>query len=376
MAKLCPHCGAKLPETGDAFCSECNNALDEPPAGSQQPGRPKSEAPLGTGEPSVWYATEGRMFRWLKFAWDDDRGVIDAMSGSVCFTGRGRTLQMARLRAAPLLVWVIPWGAVVSQQGVAGVASLLLGDTLVLLLAGAGAFNYLTLESPLTYLVLGLLNLFALAYWPIKWVRVDYVDEQGNPGRAYFTVGSALGRWAGGVRRLLERFGMGATWMRAVQGPLHLGGMTQDRSLNVGLIMTPRTRITKRVNRNGDVNDPATLRPMLTLEEFFEGNDVVGSMCANCTPTPTPREVYETLRRIRSRPEVADVRVQLQMFDDPEWPFSDIVWVITTAEPEDVKSWFDEDMAPDECWSGWYKDVQMERVEVQSDYQPVACWWD
>src|SRR5437879_4842420 len=75
-------------------------------------------------------------------------------------------------------------------------------------------------------------------------------------------------------------------------------GMTQDRSLNVGLTMTPLIRITERVNRNGDVNDPATLRPMLTLEEFFEGNDVVGSMCANCTPTPTPREVYETLRRI------------------------------------------------------------------------------
>src|SRR5947209_175920 len=46
----CPHCGAKLPDTGDAFCSECHNALDEPPAVSQYPQYspwPKSEVMLG-----------------------------------------------------------------------------------------------------------------------------------------------------------------------------------------------------------------------------------------------------------------------------------------------------------------------------------------
>jgi hypothetical protein len=100
------------------------------------------------------------------------------------------------------LVWVIPWAAV---------ASLALGNALVLLLAGAGAFDYLTLESPLTYVVLGLLDLFALACWPMQWVRVDYVDEQGDSGRAYFTMGSAAGRWSGGVRRLRERL---QEWVR------------------------------------------------------------------------------------------------------------------------------------------------------------------
>ncbi len=38
--------------------------------------------------------------------------------------------------------------------------------------------------------------------------------------------------------------------------------------------MKPLERITQRVNRHGDVNDPATPRPLLTLAEFFEGNDV------------------------------------------------------------------------------------------------------
>ncbi|MBZ4135040.1 hypothetical protein JYG55_14475 [Escherichia fergusonii] len=36
-----------------------------------------------------------------------------------------------------------------------------------------------------------------------------------------------------------------------------------------GMIMTPLERITQLVNINGDVNDPATLRPLLSLEDFL-----------------------------------------------------------------------------------------------------------
>ena len=61
--------------------------------------------------------------------------------------------------------------------------------------------------------------------------------------------------------------------------------------------MTPLERITQRVNRNGDVNDPKTPRPLLTLAEFFEGNHVVGSIGCNLMPTPQPAEFHEMLRR-------------------------------------------------------------------------------
>jgi hypothetical protein len=73
---------------------------------------------------------------------------------------------------------------------------------------------------------------------------------------------------------------------------------------------------------------------------------------------------------------VVDVRVQITMFDDSRWPYSDTVWVITTADPEDVKSWFEEFMAPDECWDGWRKDGNVEPIEVPPAFHPVACWWD
>ncbi len=83
------------------------------------------------------------------------------------------------------------------------------------------------------------------------------------------------------------------------------------------------------------------------------------------------------LERIAARPDVADVRVQITMFDDPEgWPFSDTVWVITSAGASDVATWFDEDVRPDDCWEGWTDGTAFEPCEVPAGMRPVACWWD
>ena len=53
-----------------------------------------------------------------------------------------------------------------------------------------------------------------------------------------------------------------------------------------------------------------------------------------------------------------------------------IVWVMTSAEPAEVKSWFEESIAPDECWAGWTDGVSFEPLDVEVGKQPIACWWD
>lgn len=135
-------------------------------------------------------------------------------------------------------------------------------------------------------------------------------------------------------------------------------------------------RITERVSRNGDVNEPTTTRPLLTLEEFFEGNEFAGSIWCNLSSAPEPEQVFEILKGIRSRSNVADVRIEVTMFDDPDWPFSDCIWVITSATPEEVQTWFDDDFAPDDVWSGWNSDRTFEHVEVPTGMQPVGCFYD
>ena len=141
--------------------------------------------------------------------------------------------------------------------------------------------------------------------------------------------------------------------------------------------MTPLQRITARVNRNADVNDPSAQRPLLTLSEFFDGNDDFGSIGCNLSPPPGPAKFHEVLKHIAERPDVAHVRVQITMFDDPEmWPFSDTVWVITSATPETVARWFDASLKPDGCTAGWTEGVSFDPVTVPEGMRPVACWWD
>ena len=140
--------------------------------------------------------------------------------------------------------------------------------------------------------------------------------------------------------------------------------------------MTPLERITERVNRNGDVNNAATPRPLLTLAEFFEGNEVIGSIGCNLIPTPESAEFYELFKQIALRPEVADVLVQVTMFDNDEWPFSDTVWVITSATPEQVVEWFEEAVRPDQCWQGWTDGFSFEPYQIPKGMYAIACWWD
>ena len=71
------------------------------------------------------------------------------------------------------------------------------------------------------------------------------------------------------------------------------------------------------------------------------------------------------------------MRVQVTMFDNPdEWPFSDTVWVITSADAATVRSWFPEGMAPDEVGEGWVKGVTYEEGPILAGMKPVSCWWD
>ncbi len=139
--------------------------------------------------------------------------------------------------------------------------------------------------------------------------------------------------------------------------------------------MTPLARITERVNRLGDPNDPATPRPLLTIDEFFEGNAEVGSIGCNLDGAPEPDDFYSLFRTIAQREDVNDIRVQITAFDVPEWPFSDTVYIMTSATPEQVATWFPDRLRPDETWAG-FVDQAYEPYQVPAGVQSIACWWD
>lgn len=140
--------------------------------------------------------------------------------------------------------------------------------------------------------------------------------------------------------------------------------------------MSSLEKISERVNRNGALEDPETPAPLLELDEFFEGNDVVGSIGCNLIGAPDPSLFYQLFKKIAERDDVARVVVEINSFDDPDWPFSDTVWIVTTKREEEVAGWFPDELKPDECWTGWMDGRKYEEISIPDGMHPVACWYD
>jgi hypothetical protein len=138
-----------------------------------------------------------------------------------------------------------------------------------------------------------------------------------------------------------------------------------------------RVRRDALLKRVGDVGRRQNNLTLVTLEEFFEGNDDGGSIWCNLPSAPEPDAVYRILRSIRERSDVADVRVMVTQYDggDDEWPFSDTVYFVTAASAENVVSWLGEDCAPDEA--SILTTVQSGGpLTIPQGHKVVACWWD
>lgn len=139
--------------------------------------------------------------------------------------------------------------------------------------------------------------------------------------------------------------------------------------------MNPRERLLSRI---GDVNDPSRPRPLVTLEEFFEGNNDPASIGYNLPDPPEPREFYELLLQLRKRQSVADVRIAVMDLEDPDgWPSSDTIWIITSAAPAEVRSWFPERLAPDDVIDGFQSDARtLEAYSIPAGMRAVGIWYD
>ena len=140
--------------------------------------------------------------------------------------------------------------------------------------------------------------------------------------------------------------------------------------------MTPLERVMARVKRVGDVNKPGTPCPLLTIAEFFDGNDDPGSIGCNLLASPPPSVMRAMFEKIAARSDVKDVRIAVTQIDEPDWPFSDTVFVMTAVEPEEVYSWFPDELAPDEVLVQPFDNFAFEPYEVPAGAKPILCWWD
>ena len=117
--------------------------------------------------------------------------------------------------------------------------------------------------------------------------------------------------------------------------------------------------------------------PVVSVDAFFTGNDDFGSIGCNLDEHPGPQGFYSVLRTIRQRPEVQDVLVEVSQADpeDSVWPFSERIYVLTTASTDSVADWVAA-LQPDDVSYGWAYGRPGTAPELAPDMHVVGVWWD
>lgn len=119
--------------------------------------------------------------------------------------------------------------------------------------------------------------------------------------------------------------------------------------------------------------------PVVSLEDFFEGNNDPGSIGCNLSESDNPgiSVFFKTLKGIRDRQNVQDVLVEINEMPDDKtmWPFSDRIYIITSAGAEDVESWV-RALHPDEIGEGFVYGTPPGAPFVQPAMSVYGVWWD
>ena len=125
--------------------------------------------------------------------------------------------------------------------------------------------------------------------------------------------------------------------------------------------------------------------PLITLEDFFEGNRDQGSIGCNLWPHPGIDSFFRILRDIRGWEDVQDVLVGISDLNEQttpektaelaEWPFSDVVYLATRASIASIESLLSE-LEPDDVFSPEGTPYQRNFPALKEGYRLLAAWWD
>jgi hypothetical protein len=125
------------------------------------------------------------------------------------------------------------------------------------------------------------------------------------------------------------------------------------------------------------LNNPKPF-PVVSLEDFFEGNKDLGSIGCNLTNHPGIPKLYEVLKGIRAKDNVQDVLIEIYEIDDEyaDWPFSENVYILTSASKKEVEKWM-EPLQPDEIFEGWRsKKPPSAAPKLKDGMKVLGAWWD
>lgn len=123
--------------------------------------------------------------------------------------------------------------------------------------------------------------------------------------------------------------------------------------------------------------------PLLTIEEFFAGNDHDDSIAPNQFQVGRPAlpDMARWLTELEARPDVAWVRVQLVEnmgdFRDDQWPKAKAVAVATQMDPDDLSDMVIDELAADGAFEGWIMEPEYYSAvpDLPDGHRVVTIFW-
>ena len=118
--------------------------------------------------------------------------------------------------------------------------------------------------------------------------------------------------------------------------------------------------------------------PVVSLEDFFVGNDDYGSIGCNLSDHPGPQFFFGKLKEVRDRDGVQDVLVEInevEESDESMWPFSDRIYILSSAAKEEIADWVAA-LMPDEVEEGFAYGEPPSAPELGKGVEVYGVWWD
>jgi hypothetical protein len=115
-------------------------------------------------------------------------------------------------------------------------------------------------------------------------------------------------------------------------------------------------------------------RALVTIAEFFDGNDDLGSIGCNLSEHPGLDHFKKILSDLEKRSEVEQVWMQIYDLEEGEWPFSENILIVGEIPLSDVRR-LSESLQPSEI-SDLQVDWTPTRAKTLHGRRYINLWWD
>jgi hypothetical protein len=119
----------------------------------------------------------------------------------------------------------------------------------------------------------------------------------------------------------------------------------------------------------------------VSIEQYFDGNDCDWCIAPNRADDIGLDTIRRVLTELRARPEVHDVRIELDVLEletypDDEWPYASGAAVITTLSPDEVDALTIEADTDPSGGPADAVDWLVDAPDIPEGYHYVGVWWD